>query len=167
MILRDKAKAFAIAAHSAIGQTRKYTHQPYWVHPIAVAQLVESVDHTDEMVAAAYLHDVVEDTKVTLELIRDEFGDVVGDLVYWLTDVSCKEDGNRATRKKLDREHISRASADAKTVKLADIISNVIDIKKNDPDFAKVYVGESKILLDVLADGNITLYTFAKQLLYA
>ena len=64
--LEQRALAFARRAHESIDHRRKYTDEPYIVHPIAVAELVKSVPHTPEMVAAAYLHDVVEDTPVTI-----------------------------------------------------------------------------------------------------
>jgi (p)ppGpp synthase/HD superfamily hydrolase len=75
------ALEFATTAHASINQRRKYTGEPYIVHPIAVAELVRSVPHTPEMIAAAYLHDVVEDTPVTIEEIREEFGPQVAELV--------------------------------------------------------------------------------------
>jgi (p)ppGpp synthase/HD superfamily hydrolase len=81
--LERRALEFAIAAHASIDQRRKYTGEPYIVHPIAVAALVRSVPHTPEIIAAAYLHDVVEDTPVTIEEIRAEFGDEVAALVDW------------------------------------------------------------------------------------
>src|SRR5688572_2066454 len=97
--LESRARGFAERAHAAIGQRRKYTGEPYIVHPIAVAELVRSVPHTPEMIAAALLHDVVEDTPVTLAQIEAEFGPVVADLVDWLTDVSRPADGKRQVRK--------------------------------------------------------------------
>lgn len=113
------------------------------------------------MIAAAWLHDVVEDTNTTLDEIRECFGDVVHDLVESLTDVSKPEDGNRARRKMLDREHIARASAEAKTVKLADLIDNTQSIVERDPDFAKVYMTEKLRLLFYLREGDEKLYNFA------
>ena len=65
-----RAKAFATQAHASIDQRRKYTGLPYIVHPEAVAELVEATGAGPEVVAAAWLHDVVEDTPVELEQIR-------------------------------------------------------------------------------------------------
>src|ERR1700719_3147112 len=70
----ERARIFATAAHTAVKQTRKYTHEPYINHPAAVVKLVASVPHTPEMLAAAWLHDVVEDTGVTLKILDAEFG---------------------------------------------------------------------------------------------
>ena len=68
------ALVFATAAHAAVGQMRKYTNDPYIVHPIRVATTVAKFGGTDEMIAAAYLHDVVEDTGVSIVDILDMFG---------------------------------------------------------------------------------------------
>jgi len=163
MNIIDKARAFAIAAHSATGQVRKYTNDPYWTHPQEVASIVSSVPHTEEMIAAAWLHDVVEDTKVTIETIRLEFGDTIADLVSWLTDTSRPEDGNRAARKAIDRAHTAQSPAEAQTVKLADIIDNCQSISKYDPDFAKVYLREKRLLLEVIDKGDSSLLEIARQ----
>ena len=88
----EKARVFATAAHAAAAQLRKYTNEPYIVHPTEVASIVDNVEgSTHEMVAAAWLHDVVEDTGVTIEVIRAEFGEKVAELVGWLTDVDAVE----------------------------------------------------------------------------
>ena len=119
-----------------------------------VAEIVKTVAYTPEMIAAALLHDVVEDTDASLEDILHRFGSAVADLVRDLTDVSQPEDGNRATRKALDRAHTAQASAAAKTIKLADLISNSRSIVEFDPKFAKVYLKEKALLLDVLTEGD-------------
>lgn len=147
--LVNKAFTFASAAHAAINQRRKYNNAPYIVHPVEVCAIVSSVeDHTPEMLAAALLHDVVEDTEVTLELIETMFGRVVMNHVFWLTKASNPGDGNRAIRKKIDREHTWLAPKQAQTIKVADIISNIRDIHEADDGFAKVFINEKKLLLE-------------------
>lgn len=163
--LVERAFAYAKAAHEAVGQVRKYSGEQYIVHPIEVAEMVRQVSHTEAMLAAALLHDTVEDTEVRIEDIEREFGNEVAELVGWLTDVSVKEDGNRATRKAIDLEHASRASAAAKTIKLADLISNSQSILAHDAKFARVYLAEKAALLEVLKDGDSTLWTQANLLL--
>jgi len=143
-----KARAFAIAAHSAAGQVRKYTGEPYHVHPAEVAQIVTARGGDQAQICAAWLHDVVEDTAVTNELIETEFGKDVAELVGWLTDVSKPEDGNRAERKAIDREHTAQAPKRAKFVKLADLSSNTKSIVEHDAKFAKVYLAEKRLLLE-------------------
>jgi (p)ppGpp synthase/HD superfamily hydrolase len=153
--LVQRALEFATLAHGV--QKRKYTGVPYIVHPIEVMEIVKTVPHDDEMLAAALLHDVVEDTDVTIEEIVDAFGDDVASLVADLTDVSKPEDGNRKLRKGLDRDHSAASSSRAQTVKLADLISNSADILVNDPKFAKVFLAEKELLLEVLVKGNVDL----------
>jgi (p)ppGpp synthase/HD superfamily hydrolase len=115
---------------------------------------VASVGGTDAQVAAAWLHDTVEDTGVSIELIRKEFGSEVSDLVGWLTDVSRPEQGNRAVRKAIDRAHTAAAPAEAQTVKLADLIANTRSIVAHDEAFAKVYLAEKRQLLEVMTKGD-------------
>lgn len=156
-----RAIAFAVEAH--MGQDRKYTHIPYISHPINVMEIVRTVSDDETMLIAAVLHDVVEDTEVSIEQIITEFGDRVGSLVADLTDVSKPEDGNREKRKSLDREHSANASASAQTIKLADIIHNAESILASDAHFAKVFMREAEVLIAVLTAGNKQLQNRARQ----
>jgi len=165
--LVERAYVFAKAAHESVGQRRKYTGEPYVTHPIAVAGIVATVEHTPEMLAAALLHDTVEDTPVTIEDVEREFGSCLSSLVAWLTDISRPEDGNRATRKRLDRDHISQAPAAAQTIKLADLLDNNSNIVEHDPRFAAVYLREKAELLAVLKNGNAVLWMRANAVLQA
>lgn len=144
------AYAYATAAHAAVGQRRKYTDEPYIVHPARVAVTVSKCGGTDDMISAAYLHDVVEDTGVSIEDIQDMFGPDVALIVDGLTDVSVPEDGNRAVRKAMDRAHSAEATYEAQFVKCADIIDNAGDIGANDPSFNVLYRKEMAMLLDVM-----------------
>lgn len=164
MTVVERARVFATAAHAAVGQKRKYTFEPYIVHPTEVASIVASVPHTEEMLAAAYLHDTVEDTGVTMDDIEAEFGSEVRQLVGWLTDVSQPHDGNRAHRKAVDREHTARAPANAQTIKLADLISNCTSILVHDEAFAKIYLEEKRLLLEVLTKGDPILLERARSI---
>lgn len=163
MDLLNKALNFAKVAHGT--QKRKYTGEPYIVHPIAVMEMVRGVEHTKDMLAAALLHDVVEDTPVTIDDIKQEFGNGIAELVGWLTDVSRPEDGNRAIRKEIDRKHLAEAPEAAQTIKLADLIDNTASIVEYAPGFARVYLKEKRSLLEVLKKGNQVLWVTAKQLL--
>jgi (p)ppGpp synthase/HD superfamily hydrolase len=130
-----------------------------------VAALVKTVPHTPEMVAAAFLHDVLEDTPCTQPQMYDAFGKEVTELVLWLTDVSRPSDGSRAVRKRIDREHTAAAPPEAKTVKLADLIDNSKSILTRDPDFARVYLREKRFLLDeALREGDPTLWQMADEI---
>lgn len=149
------AVEFAERAHR--GQVRKYTGEPYIVHPLEVAQLVWSVFPAEDAAIAALLHDTVEDCGITLDQIKRAFGEAVAHLVHEVTDVSRKEHGNRATRKALDRQHLANASPLGMTIKLADLISNTQSITQHDPDFAKVYIREKAELLPMLDKGDAIL----------
>jgi hypothetical protein len=163
--LINKARHYATQAHKRINHRRKYTNQPYDIHLKAVAERVGSVSDDPEMIAAAWLHDTVEDTPVTFHDIEKEFGQEIGQLVSDLTDVSKISDGNRAVRKAIDRAHLAQAEPRAKTIKLADLIDNCRDICSNNPRFARVYLTEMAALLEVLGDGDTKLFEQAKQLL--
>lgn len=165
--LETRAKEFASYHHARVNQRRKYTGEPYITHPEAVAEIVRSVPHTEEMLAAAWLHDTVEDTEATFAEIEAMFGVEVCCLVEQLTDVSSAHDGLREHRKEMDRRHMERASPAAKTVKLADLIHNCESITRMDPKFAKIYLAEKRELLKVLKEGDPILYTKASELLGA
>lgn len=164
-MIEQLAKKLAEMAHSDIDQRRKYTNEPYINHPAAVVDLVRSVPHTKAMICAAWLHDVVEDTPMTLGVVEKFMGREVAELVEMLTDVSRPEDGNRSSRKAVDKAHTAKASNSAKTIKLADLIDNTRSIVKHDPKFAEVYLAEKAALLHVLVGGDETLMAVARKTL--
>lgn len=157
--LVNRALAFAAEAHGSVGQTRKYTGEPYINHPVEVMEIVRGVEHTDEMLAAALLHDTIEDTPTTREDVEREFGPKVAALVMELTD-QCHE-GNRATRKAAEAARLGTISPEAQTVKIADFISNSRSIVEHDPGFARVYLREKVRVLSVMTDGDPSLYAQA------
>jgi len=163
--LASRAMQYAHKRHGDIDHVRKYTGEPYIVHPAQVVGLVASVPHTEEMLAAAWLHDVVEDTFADREegllKIEELFGLDVMEMVADLSDVSVLTDGNRKVRKEIDREHTKYALPASKTIKLADLISNSMSIATHDRDFAKVYLEEKALLLDVLTEGDPVLLEMA------
>lgn len=161
-----RAYLFAEAAHREAGQLRKYTGQPYIVHPLAVADLVRYVAPDDHaLIAAALLHDVVEDTARTSDDIYNEFGFDIARLVSEVTDVSTPSDGYRAQRKNLDLQHIARASVRGMTLKLGDLTHNTESIVEYDADFSLIYLPEKIRLLHVLKDGHAALYKLALGIL--
>lgn len=173
--LLDKAWAFAVEKHGE--QVRKYTNEPYVAHCDEVAaitacalsgaslasyhlqfQRFDLEADTADVIAAALLHDVVEDTDATGADICAQFGFRIGSLVMQVTDVSRPGDGNRKARKDLDREHLAHACAEAQTIKLADLISNSRSIAEHDEDFARVYMREKSELLKILTLGSHALW---------
>lgn len=159
------AQEFARTAHKSINHKRKYTGEDYFVHLKEVQEIVASVGGSYAQQSAALLHDVVEDVKVEPSVIKELFGDEIESLVEMLTDVSKPEDGNRKVRKLKDLKHTEQASIEAKTIKLADLISNSKSITMHDPSFAKVYMREKRALLEVLKEGDSSLYKIAKEII--
>lgn len=162
-----QAATFAATAHRGILQRRKYTHDPYIVHPIEVAVILSRLGVNGTMLKAALNHDVVEDTAETLESVRAALGDDVATLVDELTDKSQPQDGNRAVRKAIDRDRLAVASDCAQTIKLADLISNGRSIVEHDRKFAVVFMSEMVALLDVMSRGDVQLMQEARSLMRA
>lgn len=156
------AKIFATGAHGAIDQRRRYTLEPYINHPASVVAIVRTATNDPDILAAAWLHDVVEDTAVDAADIRDMFGNQVADYVFYLTDPPKRPGQNRDDRNRATVERLRHAPKGAKTVKLADVIDNTKDIIRYDLGFAKVYIPEKKALLEVLTGGSKFLMHYAK-----
>lgn len=153
--LLNIADVVASTAHGATGQRRKYTNEPYIVHPRAVALYVREFYPADlELQAAALLHDVVEDTRLTNAYIKDIFGDDIARLVAEVTDVAIPSDGNRAYRMQLNREHLALASARAQTLKACDIRHNLESVLRLDENFAHVYAKEKRDQLEILTKAH-------------
>jgi (p)ppGpp synthase/HD superfamily hydrolase len=158
------AAAFAGMCHAR--QLRKYTGGLYIYHPAEVAEIVRSVPHDEAMLAAAWLHDVVEDCGITLPEIRLRFGMDVAKLVDELTNPPNIEGENRASRKARVLVRYTTASARACTIKLADIISNAPSIRHYDPKFWEVWGNEARHLYVVMSDrADPVLLAKARELL--
>lgn len=156
-------RADRLAARAHAEQRRKYTDDPYIVHPRAVAAIVATVPHTQDMLAAALLHDVLEDTSLTLAELEAQVGSAVAGLVLELTDQIGLDRGNRATRKRLEAERLATVSAEAQTIKLADLIDNLRSIVAHDRGFAPVYIAEKEQLLALLTKADNSLRALAAQ----
>ncbi len=125
--------ALAFAADKHRNQRRKDADaSPYINHPIALARLLafEALLHDGAILAAAALHDTVEDTETTFEEIKVKFGGEIADIVREVTDDKTIE---KAERKRLQIEHAAHASMAAKAVKLADKICNLRDLNSSPP----------------------------------
>jgi (p)ppGpp synthase/HD superfamily hydrolase len=166
----NRALTFAARAHDR--QTRKYTGDPYIVHPVEVMGLIiahvrDPYYHREEVLSAAVLHDVVEDTPVSLNRIECEFGAEVRKYVEGLTDVyvsGYEEEGkrlNRAERKAKEAWRLSRESAAVQTIKCADLISNSRTIVEFDPSFASTYIPEKRLILSGLLRAESNLWMLA------
>lgn len=146
MDLKEKAKIFAISAH--MGQIRKSEpDKPMIIHPISVGMLLEEYGYDESVVAAGYLHDVVEDTKYTFEDIKNEFGDEVANLVMGASEpdksLSWEE------RKAHTIEETKKLPLRNKLVICADKINNLEDLmlifqKSGKRDFSAFKRGEEQ-----------------------
>lgn len=157
-----EALVFATTSHGS--QARKYTGEPYIVHPIEVMQLLHSKGFDDTHRIVALLHDTLEDTKLRPENIVYYFGLDVRDHVLALTDIK-DPNKNRATRKAEQRERLSKACALVQNVKCADLISNAKGIGRYDPEFYKVYAAEARALLAVMNNADRNLHYTARATL--
>lgn len=128
-LLLDNAIIFAVNAHR--GQLRKGTNAPYILHPMEAAAIVGSMTDDDEVIAAAVLHDTVEDTAATLDEICEQFGKRVSELVAAESE-NKREDKPAAStwkiRKEETIEHLKTAPKEVKMLTLGDKLSNIRSI---------------------------------------
>lgn len=149
------AAKFAARAHA--GQRRKWTDAPYIMHPARVAgRAILSPEADEAMVAAAWLHDTMEDCDVSAGVLEEFFGARVLSLVQWLTNASKGSMLPRAERKKLDREKLAGAPITAKQIKLIDRIDNLRELPctADTVGFCQLYAEESRLLVPIIAAGS-------------
>lgn len=130
--LLDRAIVFAVQAHA--GTERRGKGFPYIVHPMEAMEIVATMTPDQELLAAAALHDTVEDTDVTIERIRAEFGDRVASLVAAESDEvveGVSEEDSWHARKQAAIDRLARAPHDAKMVALGDKLSNMRAIARD------------------------------------
>lgn len=163
----EKIREFADRAHG--DQKRKYSGERYIVHPIRVMDICNQYTTDQSILAAALLHDVLEDTPVSrlqMKLFLESVMDIANaekvlKLVIALTDVYTREKFpqlNRKSRRAKETERLQHIPGDAQTVKYADIIDNTIDIANNDKDFARVYLKECRVILSKMTQGHPELH---------
>lgn len=158
----EKIKDFADRAHGE--QTRRYSADRYIVHPMRVMEICRQ--HTNDLaiLAAAILHDVLEDTDVKKDEIEDFLRGIMEPsqaqrtlkFVIELTDIYVKKnypEWNRRKRKNKEADRLSTVSPEAQTIKYADIIDNSGEIATHDPDFALKYLDEASLLLNKMTKG--------------
>lgn len=159
-----RAHSFAIEAHGP--QTRKYTGDPYVTHCGEVARMVAMVGLDEEAIAAAWLHDTLEDCpQVTVDILERAFNSRVTHMVLMLTDAAPDGVTNRAERKAADRARLAKAGFEIQTIKLADLIDNTTSITAHDPDFSVPYLREKRLLLEEMQGGHPTLRQECERLL--
>lgn len=154
---------FANRAHG--DQRRRYVDAPYIVHPVRVMETCRAYTQDTATLCAALLHDVLEDTPVREAAIHKFLetlmpgADVERTLriVIELTDVYTHERYPRMKRRERrarEAERLAAVSAEAQTVKYADILDNTEDIAQHDPNFAPVYARECLAIVNGMDKGN-------------
>jgi len=130
--LLDRAIVFAVKAHHNTGRRGKGF--PYIVHPMEAVEIVATITSDQELLAAAALHDTIEDTDVTLDQLRREFGDRVAALVQAESDElmeDMREEDSWHERKQAAMDRLAAASHDAKIVAMGDKLSNMRAIARD------------------------------------
>jgi (p)ppGpp synthase/HD superfamily hydrolase len=146
--IESQAKILAIDAH----KNQKYGVHPYVTHLADVVARVKTITQDPEIIAAAWLHDTVEDTDVTLEQIKQQFGDNVANIVWAVT-------GRGESRKEKMANAIAKIAQTpgSELVKSADRLSNVSASLANNPKKLKMYRDEHKDLSPVLGNNALAL----------
>lgn len=169
-MLLEQVITFADNCHNK--QMRRYTSDKYIVHPIRVMKICREYTNDITVLSAALLHDVLEDTLVTNAEIKNFLREKMSEqqvnktvqLIEELTDIYVKENypkWNRRKRKNKEADRLEGISAEAQTIKYADIIDNAPEISQKDPDFAKRFLPEYRALLKRITKGNAELYNKA------
>lgn len=130
--LLDRAIDFAVKAHA--GTERRGKGFPYIVHPMEAMAIVATITPDQELLAAAALHDTVEDTDVTVEEIRSLFGDRIASIVASESDslpAGLSEEESWHGRKQAAIDRLAKASLDSKIVALGDKLSNMRAIARD------------------------------------
>lgn len=169
----DKVQqAIRLAENAHRGQFRKYSNEQYIVHPVQVHNVLceflsnmydPTVDDKEKyerysirLRCAALLHDVLEDCpQISEQDIIDATDISVLNLIKELTNPSKNSNAKRSVRKQIDRDHLKNVSWEAKVIKLIDRDCNLNDLSQcSDKGFIKLYVQESKLLLECLVGTN-------------
>lgn len=160
----QSVEAFTDKAHG--DQMRKYAPQDrYIVHPMRVMRICQAYTQSLPVLAAAILHDVLEDTAVTKGELSAFLSNIMPareaertlQLVVELTDVYVKTsypEWNRRKRKAAELKRIMQNSPEAQTIKYADILDNCQGMSEQDTDFAPVFLRECRQLLKSMDKGN-------------
>ena len=130
--LLDRAILFAVKAHA--GTERRGKGFPYIVHPMEAMEIVATITPDQELLAAAALHDVVEDTDISADEIRSEFGDRIANLVVAESDVfevGVSEEDSWHARKQAAIDRLAKAPYEAKIVAMGDKLSNMRAIARD------------------------------------
>lgn len=159
----QQIRDFADKAHG--DQMRKYTPERYIVHPVRVMHTCAEYTRRLPVLAAALLHDVLEDTDTGAQEIMEFLTPLIGSeqarqtlhLVQELTDEYEKEkypQWNRKKRKEMESRRLGKTSAEAQTIKYADILDNSREIMEHEPGFGIKFSKECLMSLEKMTKGN-------------
>ena len=148
----EAALRYAALAHQ--DQRRKGSDTPYITHPVQVATILERAGFTDEtLLAAAMLHDVVEDCDITHDQLREEFGSDVADIVAALSERKTDDTGHKRPwedRKCEHLEHLTDASLAVRALTLADKLHNLetiaLDLKSGTDVWSRFNAPKERLL---------------------
>ncbi len=121
--------AIEFAARAHAGQYRKGTRIPYILHPLSVARILIECNASDDIVIAAVLHDMVEDTKVTLADVRAQFGDKVAQLVKGMSEPNRSDTWEN--RKQATLDYLETAPQDVLLIEIADKLDNIRGMRQD------------------------------------
>jgi hypothetical protein len=158
-------KALQLAEQAHRGQERKQGDVPYFLHLVAVAQVLTAAGVDDDLLCAAYLHDAAEDTSVNLARIEDEFGQRVARLVSGVTKRATDSEGNKLSREEthaLTLSFMAEAEQDIAVLKAADLIANMTDLILDQRNHGYAHWGE---LFGAGADFKINHYLLLADIL--
>lgn len=142
----ERAISFAKYFHE--GQFRK-SGEPYITHPIAVAELVAKNHFYTNAICAALLHDVLEDTECTYDIIYNEFGSRIAEIVYRVTRV---RDGKKLSVSSIMNEALFNNDIDSLVIKVCDRIHNIQTIEHTDPNKLKAKIEESILIFTLYSE---------------
>ena len=131
----EEAIQFAVSAHD--GSTRKGKNRPYILHPLDAMSIVAALTDDEDVIAAAVLHDVVEDTKLGEKVIREKFGDRVAELVMAESEdkmTHIPAGASWETRKQATIDHLATLDKDALLICLGDKLANIREMARDHAD---------------------------------
>ena len=149
--LQEQALRYAAMGHE--GQVRRNSGVPYFEHVVAVAWILDRAGFDEEVVIAGLLHDLVEDTQITLADIRQKFGLVVAELVAHCSEVKTDSEGRKRPWIDRKRDHLAAladAPVQARAIVLADklhnLISIAIDLREGRPVWNEFHAEQDQVL---------------------
>lgn len=154
MIKEMVIKAYLFAKEKHSGQTRNYSGFEYFIHPKGVARKIQDLTRDEDMIVAGLLHDVVEDCGVSLDTIKEMFGERVSNLVFEVT--TQPYDKENIEKKDMMLAKMLGMSNDALTIKLCDRLDNVQYMDKDcktidQKQFVKRYFEETQFIIRELS----------------